>query len=84
MQSHDSIIPQKLIDFTEVRSRTGQMSKATYWRLRRAHSFPNPIAISARRKAWLESDINAWIASRTPNRPLETAKAVGLLERQSE
>ena len=68
MQSHDSTVPQKLIDFTEVRSRTGLMSKATYWRLRRAHSFPDPIAISPRRKAWLESDINAWIAARTSER----------------
>jgi prophage regulatory protein len=60
-----SQIPEKLLDFPEVQFRTGKMSKATIWRLRRAHTFPDPIAISPRRKAWLESDITAWIASRT-------------------
>lgn len=56
---------ETLLDFPEVQFRTGKMSKATYWRLRRAHTFPNPIAISPRRKAWRESDIAAWIASRS-------------------
>lgn len=58
----------RLIDFTEVQSRTGGLSKATYWRLRRNHLFPDPVAISPGRKAWLESEINDWIASRTSER----------------
>jgi len=65
MQSFNSQIPETLLPFPEVQSRTGKMSKATYWRMRRAHSFPDPIAISPRRKAWRESDITAWIASRS-------------------
>ena len=65
MQSFNSQIPETLLPFPEVWSRTGKMAKATYWRMRRAHTFPDPIAISPRRKAWRESDITAWIASRT-------------------
>lgn len=65
MQTFNSQIAETLLPFPEVQSRTGKMSKATYWRMRRAHSFPDPIAISPRRKAWRESDITAWIASRS-------------------
>lgn len=58
----------RLIDFSEVQSRTGNLSRVTYWRMWRANRFPNPVAVSPCRKAWLESDINAWIASRTSER----------------
>ena len=58
----------KLIDFSEVQSRTGGMSRVTYWRMWRANRFPNPVAVSPCRKAWLESEINAWIASRVKER----------------
>jgi len=58
----------KLIDFAEVRLVLANFPKATYWRLRRQHLFPNPIAISPGRKAWLEHEINDWIASRTAER----------------
>lgn len=68
MQSQQPKRPEKLIDFAEVQSRTGKLSKATYWRLRRNRLFPNPVAISPGRKAWLESEINDWIASRTSER----------------
>jgi prophage regulatory protein len=64
--SNDEIA--KLIDFSEVQSRTGNLSRATYWRLRRDHLFPNPVAISPGRKAWRENEINDWIASRKPER----------------
>ena len=68
MYQHSNDQIAKLIPFTEVRSRTGNLSRATYWRLRRAHLFPNPVAISPGRKAWLESEINDWIASRASAR----------------
>lgn len=68
MQQHLTDEIAKLIDFREVQSRTGNLSRATYWRLRRDHLFPNPVAISPGRKAWLESEINDWIASRTSER----------------
>ena len=58
----------RLIDFAEVRSRTGGLSKATYWRLRRKQLFPKPVTISPGRKAWLESEINDWIVSRVSER----------------
>ena len=57
----------RLIDFNEVQSRTGNMSKATYWRLRLSKKFPEPVAVSKNRKAWHETDIENWIKSRAPN-----------------
>ena len=67
MQTLQPDSTSRLIDFSEVQSRTGNASRVTYWRMWRDNRFPKPIAISPCRKAWLESDINAWIASRTAN-----------------
>ena len=55
----------RLISFKEVQSRTGGLSSVTYWRLRKAKQFPEPIAVSANRKVWREEDITAWIAAKT-------------------
>ena len=55
----------RLIDFKEVKLRTGNMSDPTYWRLRKSKKFPEPVSISANRKAWLESDIDAWVNAPT-------------------
>ena len=35
----------RFISFAEVQSRTGSLSKATYWRLRRKHLFPDPVVV---------------------------------------
>lgn len=55
----------RLIDFNEVKHRTGNLSAVTYWRLRRAGKFPEPVAVSANRKAWNEADIDAWVNAKT-------------------
>jgi prophage regulatory protein len=57
-----------LIDFEQVQARTGRLSKATYWRLRRKFLFPEPISVSPGRKAWLASEIDAWVAARVAAR----------------
>lgn len=50
---------EKFLSQTEVLKRTS-LSRTTIWRHANAGVFPKPIHISARRVAWLESDIIAW------------------------
>ena len=38
------------------------------WRLWKAGKFPAPLRISTNRTAWLESDIDSWIAARVADR----------------
>jgi prophage regulatory protein len=40
------------------------LSSTTIWRLQRAGAFPKSIKISTQAVAWLEADIEAWIATR--------------------
>jgi prophage regulatory protein len=49
----------------EVEARVG-LSRSTRWRLVRAGQFPAPIELGERARGWIESDIDEWIASRTP------------------
>ena len=41
------------------------LSRTTLWRLVRQGEFPKPVRVSAGRIAWLESAVDAWIASKT-------------------
>jgi predicted DNA-binding transcriptional regulator AlpA len=59
-------MPEKLIPLAAVLERTGHTSATTIWRMRRANTFPEPVAISPNRKAWRETDIDAWVNARTP------------------
>ena len=53
----------RLLGFPEVQHRIG-LSRSTVWRLEKAQQFPKSIRISSGRRAWLESAIDAWIASK--------------------
>ena len=55
----------KVLRENEVASRVG-LSRSTRWRMVRDGLFPAPIELSERARGWLESDIDAWIASRKP------------------
>lgn len=59
---------EKLIPLATVLERTGFISTTTIWRMRRAKQFPEPVAVSPNRKAWRESDIDAWLKARVPGR----------------
>lgn len=39
-------------------------SKVQLWRLERAGKFPQRVRLSAQRVAWIESEIDQWIAAR--------------------
>ncbi|TDR93794.1 helix-turn-helix transcriptional regulator [Enterovirga rhinocerotis] len=54
----------RILRWPEVKARTG-LSRTSVWREQRAGRFPPAIQISANAVGWRESDIAAWIASRT-------------------
>jgi predicted DNA-binding transcriptional regulator AlpA len=59
---------ERFISYNEVHDRTG-LSRTTIWRLEKIKDFPQSVRISPGRRAWRESDLDRWIASR-----LETAE----------
>ena len=59
--------PKRAVRPSEVSKRTG-LSIPTIWRLRRRGDFPQPFRLSRGAIAWLEADIDNWIASRAAAR----------------
>lgn len=57
-----STTPKRLLKFPEVRSRT-QVSKTAWYRKIKDGTAPAPVRLSVRSVAWLESDIDAYIAT---------------------
>lgn len=56
---------ERLLPWADVHDRVGQLSRKTVWQLRRRGLFPEPVRLSAKRVAWRESDILAWVDSRS-------------------
>ena len=56
-------IGNRLLKRTEVEEKTG-LSRASIYSYVRAGTFPAPISIGANRVAWLESEIDEWIAEK--------------------
>ncbi|TCK30766.1 AlpA family transcriptional regulator [Ancylobacter aquaticus] len=52
-----------LIRLDQVKARTC-LSRSTIYAYMREGRFPEPIALSDRRVAWIEGEIDAWIAGR--------------------
>ncbi len=55
--------PNRLLRLGEVLARSG-LSRSTLYRQMRDGSFPEPLRIGVRSVGWLESEIEAWLASR--------------------
>ncbi|MBB5406448.1 prophage regulatory protein [Paraburkholderia sp. RAU6.4a] len=53
----------RLIRLREVRTRVG-LGASTVYRYLAVGKFPRPVEIGGGRVAWLESEIDAWIANR--------------------
>ncbi len=56
---------EKILRLPVVKDRTG-LSRSSIYEKIAARRFPKPISLGARAVGWLESDIEAWIASRIP------------------
>ena len=52
-------------------ARITDLSRTTRWRLERDGRFPKKRHISAKRVAWLESEILEWMESRANTAPIE-------------
>jgi len=61
-----------LISSKEVCRRTS-LSRASLYRLMAQNAFPKPVALYGIRKAWIESEIDAWISARIASRNGEAA-----------
>lgn len=63
---------QRLLELEEVLKLT-KLSRTTIWRLTKRGKFPQPIRLSARRVAWLKSDVLLWLkncTNKTDNKQL--------------
>ncbi len=59
--------PPTLIRLDRVKARTC-LSRSTIYAYMREGRFPEPLALSDRCVAWIEGEIDAWIAERIANR----------------
>jgi prophage regulatory protein len=57
-------VSQNLIAYEELASKGIDLSKVQLWRNERAGKFPRRVTISHQRVAWVESEIDQWIAQR--------------------
>jgi prophage regulatory protein len=73
LNSSVAVTPVRLIASKEVCRRTS-LSRASLYRLMSDGSFPRPVTLHGVRKAWIESEIDAWIASRIAVRNEEAAQ----------
>ena len=55
--------PSKILRLKQVSERTGYKRTSIYEKIKNKQ-FPNSISLGARAVGWLESEIDAWIASR--------------------
>jgi predicted DNA-binding transcriptional regulator AlpA len=72
----------RFLGWKTVKSLTG-FSRTTAWRRQKAGDFPTPRQISPGRVGWLESEVNAWQASRAPRSESELP-AFRVAEREEE
>lgn len=56
-------VPERLVRMIEVERQTG-ISRSQLYRLMTAGDFPRPVPLYGRSKAWVESQVQAWITAR--------------------
>ncbi len=67
MNTHQNDTRATLIRLDQVKARTC-LSRSTIYAYMREGRFPEPIAISDRCVAWIEGEVDAWIAERIATR----------------
>lgn len=55
---------ERLLRLPQVKDRVGYKSDSQIYALIQAGKFPPPIKIGSRASAWVESEINSWLAER--------------------
>ena len=59
----------QLIPYDSLVGRGITLSKCQLWRLEKVGKFPKRVSVSAARHAWVEAEIDKWIADRIAARP---------------
>ncbi|WP_336019118.1 AlpA family transcriptional regulator [Acinetobacter lwoffii] len=67
LSKNQQIENQRLIRRKEVQAKTG-FGPSSIYALMAKGLFPKPVKLSERRVAWIESEVDAWIAERIANR----------------
>ena len=60
--------PRTLVDFDGLKQKGVRYSKSRLWQLEAENKFPKRVNLSAVRVAWVESEIDQWIADRVAAR----------------
>ncbi|MFW6028188.1 MAG: helix-turn-helix transcriptional regulator [bacterium] len=63
----------QLLDYDGLKAKGICYSKPQLWRKVKAKSFPAPIKIGAARIAWVEQEIDRWIAEKIAERDREAS-----------
>jgi prophage regulatory protein len=63
------LVPEVLVPYDALKAKGITFSKMHIWRLEKADKFPMHVQVSAQRIAWVESEIDQWIAARIAARP---------------
>ncbi len=63
----DTNVDVRLWPLAEVIARTGRKKSAIYADIA-AEKFPRPVAVGAKRRAWVSTEIDQWIAGRIAER----------------
>ena len=69
----------RLIPYSLLKAEKGvQYSQVHIARLVKAGTFPKPVELSSKRKAWIESDVDEWISTLAERRNPTKVKRVSL------
>jgi prophage regulatory protein len=69
---------QSLIPYESLKTKGITLSKVQIWRLERDGKFPLRVQISAARHAWIEAEIDEWLAVRIAARSERSRATTGL------
>ena len=64
----------KLLDVDDLHARGIRYGRSQLWRLVRVGKFPQPVKVGPGRNAWVESEIDEFIAGRIAARDAETSR----------
>jgi len=62
-----------LVDFSGLKAKGINFSKTHLWRLMKDGKFPAPIDLGTRRRHWLVSEVDEWVAAKAAERDRSAA-----------
>lgn len=65
--------PSRLLRLPEVREKTGKSTSSIYDAIA-AGTFPRPVKVGPRTAAWIEAEVDYWIADRIRERDEDSAR----------